>query len=168
MLVEPPPSQYDLHFSLFGFPVRVHPMFWLVTLMLGYQSGDAASVLTWIVAVFLSILVHELGHALTMRAYGLRPWIVLHGFGGLTGYEPSYDSRSRGSDTLGQILISAAGPAAGFLLVAVLVLGLVLAGHGAACLFRHSGDCCLVSTCRTPGLNSCSTGCFSLAWCGAW
>ena len=95
MLAEPPPSQYDLHFSLFGFPVRVHPMFWLVTLMLGYQSGDAAAVLTWIVAVFLSILVHELGHALVMRAYGLRPWIVLHGMGGLTGYEPAYAARSK-------------------------------------------------------------------------
>ena len=45
--------------------------------MLGSRLGDVASVLTWIIAVFLSILVHELGHALAMRAYGFRPWIVL-------------------------------------------------------------------------------------------
>ena len=135
MLAEPPPSPYDLHFSLFGFPVRVHPMFWLMTLLMGSQSGDAAGVLTWVVAVFLSILVHELGHALAMRAYGLRPWIVLHGMGGLTGYEPAYAGSSKGSDTLGQILISAAGPAAGFLLAALLVAVLMLAGQSDGVFF---------------------------------
>ena len=130
LLGEPPRTPYDLNFSLLGIPVRVHPLFWLVTVLLGYQSGDAASVLTWIIAVFVSILVHELGHAVAMRAYGFQPWITLYGLGGLTSYDQSYGSRSAGSGSLGQILISVAGPVAGFLLAAVLVLGLVLAGHG--------------------------------------
>lgn len=128
LLGEPPRTPYDLNFSLLGIPVRVDPWFWLVTLMLGYNSGDAASVLTWVISVFLSILVHELGHAAVMRAYGFQPWITLYGMGGLASYDHGY-SRSKGSNTLGQVLISLAGPGAGFLLAAVLVLGLFLAGH---------------------------------------
>jgi len=130
LLGEPPPMQGDLRFQIFGIPVRIHPFFWLVALLLGYRSGDPASVLIWVVALFLSILVHELGHAMAMRAYGFRPWITLYGLGGLTGCDQAYSHRSRGSESLGQILISAAGPAAGFLLAALLLLGVVLAGHG--------------------------------------
>ena len=130
LLGEPPRTQYDLRFSLLGIPVRVHPLFWLVTVMLGYNLGDPASVLTWIVAVFLSILVHELGHAVVMRAYGFRPWITLYGMGGMASHDQGYDSRSKGSEPLGQVLICLAGPAAGFLLAGVLVLGLMMAGYG--------------------------------------
>jgi stage IV sporulation protein FB len=131
MLGEPPRTQFDLNFPLLGIPVRVEPWFWLMTLFLGSQRRDAASILSWIAAVFCSILVHELGHALVMRAYGLRPWIVLYSMGGLACYDPRDAYRSRGSDWRGQILISFAGPAAGFLLAAVIVLGIVAAGHGA-------------------------------------
>ena len=130
LLGEPPRTQYDLNFSLFGIPVRVHPLFWLVTLLLGYQSGDVPSVLTWMIAVFLAILVHELGHALIMRAYGFHPWITLYGLGGQTAYDQGYAFRSKGSGPLGQVLICLAGPVAGFLLAAVVVLGLTLAGYG--------------------------------------
>lgn len=129
LLGEPPRTQYDLNFSIFGIPVRVHPFFWLVTLMLGSQSPDAASALTWVVAVFLSILVHELGHALVMRAYALRPWITLYGLGGATAYDQAYSSQSKGSAALGQVLISLAGPVAGFLLAAILVLGIYFTAH---------------------------------------
>jgi stage IV sporulation protein FB len=130
LLGEPPRTQADLNFSLFGIPVRVDPWFWLVTLMLGYRSGDVPSVLTWIIAVFLSILVHEMGHAAVMRAYGFRPWIILYGMGGLTSYDQGYSVRSKGSEPLGQVLTCLAGPMAGFLLAGVLVLGLMLAGYG--------------------------------------
>jgi stage IV sporulation protein FB len=101
-----------------------------VAVLLGYQTGDAAAVLTWILAVFLSILVHELGHAAAMRAYGLRPWITLYGFGGQTAYDQGYASGAKGSGTWGQVLISAAGPTTGFLLIGVLLLGVALAGYG--------------------------------------
>lgn len=132
LLGEPPRTPYDLNFSLFGIPVRVHPLFWLVALILGYNGlSDVGSVVTWIIAVFLVIIVHEFGHALTMQAYGFQPWITLYGMGGQASYNPGYGSyQSRGSGPLGQILICLAGPGAGFLLVGVLCLGLILAGHG--------------------------------------
>jgi stage IV sporulation protein FB len=138
---EPQRTQYDLNFSLFGIPVRVDPWFWLVTLMLGSKAGDAGAVLTWIIAVFLSVLIHELGHALAMLAYGFRPWITLYGLGGQTAYNPGYSEQSgRGSGPLGQILISSAGPGAGFLLAAALVLVITVAGHGDGIVYVGFGQ----------------------------
>jgi Zn-dependent protease len=110
LLGEPAPTQADLHFRLFGFPVRVHPFFWLVALVLGMSGGpaDPAISLIWIAVVFVSILVHELGHAVVQRYYGGHPWITLYGFGGLA----SCDDCDRSPRA--QILISLAGPFAGF------------------------------------------------------
>jgi stage IV sporulation protein FB len=129
LLGEPQRTQYDLNFVLFGIPVRVHPLFWLVSLLLGYQGRDGVGLLTWIAAVFFAILVHELGHALMMRAHGFRPWIVLYGMGGLACYNPRDAYGSKRSDTVTHVLISVAGPAAGFLLAAFVVAGFYAAGH---------------------------------------
>ena len=129
LLGEPQPTPWDLHFSLFGIPVRVHPFFWVVALLLGFGgSPQLIYLFVWVAAVFLAILVHELGHAVVMRSYGFAPRITLYGMGGLASYGPSYGSR--GSDTWGQILISAAGPGAGFLLAAVIAVLLTVLGPG--------------------------------------
>jgi stage IV sporulation protein FB len=130
MLGEPAPTPYDLNFSLFGIPVRVAPWFWLVALILGYQPKDPGGLVSWVVALFVSILVHELGHAAVMRAYRFRPWIVLYGMGGLTCRDQGYAYRSKGNEPLGQTFISLAGPAAGFLLAGILLLVLMAAGYG--------------------------------------
>lgn len=124
-LAEPPPSSGDLHFRVAGFPVRIHPYFWLITLFMGMQ-GDAApaAVLSWVLAVVLSILVHELGHAFMQRHYGGRPRIVLYGLGGLAVCE------NQPRSTAAQILIALAGPFAGFLFAAAVVLLVVLGGKG--------------------------------------
>jgi len=126
LIGEPAPTQADLHFTLFGIPVRVHPFFWLVALLLGWRVPDAGALVTWIVAVFVGVLVHELGHAAVMRRFGFQPWITLYGLGGLASYNPRYGSR--GPDTWGQVLISAAGPVAGFLAAGAIVGLLMLAG----------------------------------------
>lgn len=138
LLGEPPRTQADLNFSLLGIPVRVHPFFWVITLLLGYRGlTDAASVLSWVIAVFIGVLFHEMGHAMTMRAFGYYPWITLYGLGGLA----SYDQRSGShSGTRQQVLISLAGPAAGFLLAGLILLGVVLSGHGDAIGFAGPGN----------------------------
>ncbi len=131
LLGEPQQTSWDLHFSLFGIPVRVHPFFWVVALLLGFSgSPQLIYLLVWVVAFFLAILVHELGHAMVMRSYGFSPRITLYGLGGLASYGPGQAYGSRGADTWGQILISAAGPGAGFLLAAVIAALLVLVGPG--------------------------------------
>jgi stage IV sporulation protein FB len=125
ILGEPPPTQGDLHFRLFGIPIRVHPFFWLVSLLLGIQGQDdkPANVLIWVIVVFVSILVHELGHAFLQRYYGGRPWITLYSFGGLASCNDC-DRRP-----WPQILISLAGPVAGFILAGVLIAIIALSGH---------------------------------------
>ncbi len=129
LLGEPQRTQGDLNFSLFGIPVRVHPFFWLVALLLGMSSPDVRHLLSWVAALFVCILFHELGHATAMLAYGFRPWITLYGMGGLTSYDQAQQHRTKGSGPLPQVLISAAGPAAGFLLAAVIVAGIILTGY---------------------------------------
>ena len=125
LLGEPAPTQADLHFRAFGIPVRVHPFFWIMSLLLGMGGGqaDPLQTLIWVAVVFVSILVHELGHGFLQRYYGGRPWITLYSFGGLA----SCDDCDRSPRP--QILISLAGPAAGFLLAAVVVAAVWLSGH---------------------------------------
>ena len=130
LLGEPPQTPYDLHFSLLGIPVRVHPFFWVIAILLGFSAGKLINLLVWVVAMFLGILVHELGHALVMRRYGFSPRIILYGMGGLASSGPAQAYGSAGSSTQAQILISAAGPGAGFLLAALVVAVLEAVGPG--------------------------------------
>jgi len=126
MLFEPPRTQGDLHFRLFDFPVRVHPFFWLIAVLLGLDMKNGTppvQIIIWIAAMLVSILVHELGHAFLQRRYGGRAHIVLHGFGGLAISEG--EDRSPRS----QIEIALGGPFAGFLLAAAVYLLVRLSGH---------------------------------------
>lgn len=124
-LGEPAPSNADLHFRIFGFPVRVHPFFWLVMLVFGLSGGppDPWQAIIWTAVGFVSILVHELGHAFFQRRYGGDPRIVLYSFGGLSICDDC--DRSPGK----QILISLAGPLAGFAFAAIIAIVIRLSGH---------------------------------------
>jgi Zn-dependent protease len=116
----------DLRFRLFGVDVRIHPLFWLITAMLGWNAtkdpllpgnglGDLA---VWMLAVFLSILLHEFGHIWMGQVFGSRGHIVLHGMGGLAVGATASQGWKR-------ILICAAGPAIQLVLFAILVSALL-------------------------------------------
>jgi Zn-dependent protease len=125
-----PPTQYDLRFSLAGIPVRVHPLFWLIALLLG-SSGALIEIPIWIVVVFISILIHELGHALAFRFYGIRSQIVLHAMGGLTIPESTPWGAGWASVSPSpkqEIVISLAGPFAGFSFAALVMAITTLTG----------------------------------------
>ncbi len=129
---EPPHTSYDLHFRVAGFNVRIHPFFWLATVLLGANNQSTfVTILLWVISVFVSILVHELGHTLAFRYFGQRSHIVLHSFGGLAVPDADYGyGRSSRSDThTSQILIALAGPAAGFLLAGLVALIVLATGH---------------------------------------
>ena len=117
-----PATRYDLRFSALGVPVRVHPMFWLASIVFGIQLPPRLVVI-WVGVVFISILIHELGHALTIRAFGWYPLILLYTFGGLAIYQPTH------RDPRKELLISLAGPAAGLLFGALIVLVLRATHH---------------------------------------
>jgi stage IV sporulation protein FB len=127
------PTRFDLNFRLFGIPVRIQPWFWAIAALLGL-SNNLLNVLMWVVIVLISVLVHEFGHALTMRAFGQGSSVLLYGGGGLAiPEEASFGGRIlRVGLTLRQhLLVLLAGPFAGFALGA-LALGVTLALGDAA------------------------------------
>lgn len=137
-LSEPNRTDYDLSFSLFGFPVRVHPAFFIMPIMLGRglvsDSVNTGVGLVVVIAIFfVSILVHELGHAVAFRYYGLPSRIVLYWMGGLAIPDSGnpWGRQTKGALTPNQqIVISFAGPAFGFLLAGLLVVvTYLLGGH---------------------------------------
>lgn len=117
-----------LRFSLGGIPVLIHPLFWLTAFLFGgglRMEGPGAwiPIFVWTVAMFVSVLAHEMGHALSARWFGGSPTVALHGLGGLTVLG------LRGAGRWEQIFISAAGPAVGLLLAGV-VLALYFVTRG--------------------------------------
>ena len=114
-------TPYDLRFGLFGIPVTVSPFFWVMAVLLGFswlsrEPGGPANLVAWVLCVFVSIILHEFGHALTMRAFGHYPEVVLHHFGGYATY--------RGHETAGRsLIISAAGPAAQIVVFLAILIG---------------------------------------------
>jgi len=101
--------------NIFGFPVEIHWPFWIIAALLsGAADARGPDAITYMLlgmaVIFVSILVHELGHAFAMKHFGERhAEITLHGFG---GYVRGTNFRTRTE----QIIISAAGPAAGAML----------------------------------------------------
>jgi Zn-dependent protease len=127
----PPPTRFDLCFSVVGIPVRVHPLFWLIAILFGSSSGSPARLLGWVIAIFVSITIHELGHALALRRYGQDSQIILHLAGGLTVPESiSWGGRyaSVALTANQQIFISLAGPFSGFLFAILLLVASIPLG----------------------------------------
>ncbi|MES2439319.1 MAG: site-2 protease family protein [Verrucomicrobiota bacterium] len=98
-----------IRFSLFGIPVEVQPFFWISLVILGGALGaDTAAevfqILLFVLAGFISILVHEFGHALTARRFGATTSITLQAFGGYAAYSGVRLSRGK------NFLVTAAGP----------------------------------------------------------
>ena len=112
-----------VRFSIFGIPVEVQPWFWISLVLI--SVGGAGDIDTsygilliglFVLAGFISILVHELGHALTARAFGANAAITLQAFGGYAAYSGARMTRTK------SFLITAAGP------LIQIVLGLLVFG----------------------------------------
>jgi len=109
------PTGFDLKFRLFGVNARVHPSFWLGGLIFTRGSPGISLVLTGIATLFVSIFVHEMGHALSGKFFGDRvPSITLHAMGG--HYTPG--NTLRHGRFIWMVLW---GPLAGFILGAIAI-----------------------------------------------
>jgi Zn-dependent protease len=115
MLGNAAPTQFDLRFSVFGIPTRVHPLFWVFSAVMGWSPHDFNFTLVWIACVFVSILVHEIGHAFFATYFGWPAEIVLYLFGGYASFLP-VRGRTLGRD----IIVLLAGPGAGFVLYGII------------------------------------------------
>lgn len=99
-----------IHFTILGIPVRIEPWFWITMAFIGgglhaANSTDILHVLVFIFAGFLSILIHELGHAVMIRKCGLPTSITLQAFGGFATHPAGRLSRQQ------SFIVTAAGPA---------------------------------------------------------
>ena len=110
-----------LRFRLFGITVHIQPMFWLIMAFLGRgmtlisdpSPANFYFTIIFVIAGFISIVVHEYGHALIMQKYGRAPQIILHGLGGVAISSGERFTRKE------NFIVSLAGP--GFQLALALV-----------------------------------------------
>lgn len=106
-----------------GIDVRVHATFFLLLAWFGfsyYEAGGYGAMLAglmFIVLLFGCVLLHEFGHAMAARAYGINtPDITLLPIGGLARLERMPDKPSQ------ELVVALAGPAVNV----VIALGLFL------------------------------------------
>jgi stage IV sporulation protein FB len=121
VFLEPNETAYDLRWRMFGTPVRVHPLFWLMSVVLGYDATirkGVAFVLAWVACVFVSILLHEFGHVWMGRLFGSHGHIVLYSFGGLAIGSNQLDRRWQ------RILVLLAGPGIQLVLFGILLFSM--------------------------------------------
>lgn len=136
-LAEPQPTPADLRFQWSGIPVRVSAWFWVAAALLGWNvcqslaEGDQRALVRYLVAwvgvVFVSILIHELGHALAYRLFGQSAHVVLYHFGGLA--MPDSWGRRGARKPIERLIVSAAGPLTQLALAALVVAALKATGY---------------------------------------
>ncbi len=99
-------------------PLTIYPTFWLFAALIGYLNSQSfIGTLVWLVIIFVSVLFHEFGHALTALVFKQHPRIELVALGGLT-----YHDGGGKLPFWKQFLIVFNGPLFGFILVVVATL----------------------------------------------
>lgn len=115
--------------TIAGTQIRVHITFLLLVGWLAFSASEtggmpaAARVTLFLLAVFLCILLHEFGHILMARRFGIRtPEVLLSPIGGLARLERMPDDPGQ------ELLVALAGPAVTAVLVAIFWAILELTG----------------------------------------
>ncbi len=106
-------------------PVTVQPLFWALIFVIGWlnSSFSIPHTLVWAVVIFLSVMVHEFGHALTAVGFGQSASIELFALGGMTYRKGPPLSLWK------DFIIVFNGPLAGFALLFVLLIVKALVGE---------------------------------------
>ena len=106
--------------SFFGIPVRIHFTFPLILVAFGLEAGlrggwmDAAWAVLLVLAVFVCVVLHEFGHSLQVRRYGIVVRdIILLPIGGMARAERIPD------DPKQEIVVAISGPLVNFALALV-------------------------------------------------
>lgn len=95
-------------------PISIYPTFWLFAALIGYLNTlSFIGTLIWVAIIFVSVLFHEFGHALTALMFDQSPRIELVALGGLTYHN------GQKLPFWKQFFIVLDGPIFGFLLVII-------------------------------------------------
>lgn len=119
--------------KLFGIPLYLHPTFFLLPAWLLLANGGAGPALLlfgllYLASVFACVVLHELGHALMARGFGIATEsITLYPIGGVARL------RRMSEKPFEEICIALAGPAVN-LVLAVLLFPLVIATFGSGAI----------------------------------
>src|SRR6266568_5018754 len=103
----------------FGIPLFVHCTFWLLPLWAVLAHGGTAPLflLVLLCALFTCVVLHELGHALAARAFGIRTRdITLYPIGGVARLERMSEK------PVEELTIAVAGPAVNVVLAGAFAL----------------------------------------------
>jgi len=94
-------------------PITIFPAFWFFSALIGLVlgQGNFFQMFLWIGIIFISVLFHEFGQALTSIIFGQSPRIKLVAMGGLTYHEGGQLPFWK------QFFITLNGPIFGFLVV---------------------------------------------------
>src|SRR5258708_1524538 len=111
---------------LFGIPLYIHPTFLLLLAIAPFTMAPfpgpigAAFMLAFLLAIFGCIVLHELGHALMARHFGIGTRdITLYPIGGVARLERFNDSPQE------ELCIALAGPAVNLVIIVLLIPALV-------------------------------------------
>lgn len=107
-------------FRIGDIPVTIELSFFLVIGLFALLAPGLDALILWIVIATVSVLVHELGHAVAFRAYGSPAEIRLHGMGGLTAGNHLPPARN--------LVVSLAGPLSGIVLLGIPAVALSASG----------------------------------------
>jgi Zn-dependent protease/CBS domain-containing protein len=110
-------------FNVAGTAVRIHATFFLLLAWIAaiywVQGGPTAAIngVIFITILFLCVVLHEFGHILAARRYGIRtPDVTLLPIGGVASMERMPEKPSQ------EIVVALAGPAVNLVIAAVLML----------------------------------------------
>jgi Zn-dependent protease/CBS domain-containing protein len=110
--------------NLFGIPVFIHWSFWLLFFFVAYISTSFSSIAfnsVYVLALFVCVVMHEFGHALSARFYGVSTQdITILPIGGVARLDKMPEK------PLQEFVVAIAGPAVN--VVIALVLGLIVYG----------------------------------------
>jgi Zn-dependent protease/CBS domain-containing protein len=112
--------------TMLGIPIRIHATFVLLLLWIGMWAAAASRnvprELAFVLALFACVLLHEMGHALMAKRFGVRTReIVLYPIGGVARLE-------RMPGGWAELLIALAGPAVNVVIAAGLSVVLLARG----------------------------------------